>query len=100
MYIYKYPYVNKGLRYKYKSLLKKIDKKQSQAVLYLIVINSQEQIELIHNVFFIMHYCSDTKVLGVADSKKAGISLIKDIISDIYIHKKNIYDEENYQKRF
>ncbi len=100
MYVYKHIYVSKGLRYKYKSLLKRISKKQNEALLYLIIINTYGQIEIVHNVFFTMHYNMDTKILGMADGRKTAIYIVKDIVSDIYIHKKDIYAEELYIRRF
>ena len=96
MYIYKKIYISKKLKFSYRRNLKWISRNISRKSIYLIVCPQNGKIEIVHNIFYIRQYDCDTKVLGIAESKSAAIELMKDIVSDIYVHKKDIFDKEIY----
>ena len=77
--------------------MKWISRSISRKSIYLIVCPQNGKIEIVHNIFYIRQYDCDTKVLGIAESKSAAIELMKDIVSDIYVHKKDIFDKELYK---
>lgn len=98
MYIYKKIYISKKLKFSYRRNLKWISKNISRKSIYLIVCPQNGKIEIVHNIFYIRQYESDIRVLGIAESKTAAIELMKDIVGDIYVHKKDIFDKELYKK--
>ena len=97
MYIYKKIYISKKLKFSYRRNLKWISRNISRKSIYLIVCPQDGKIEIVHNIFYIRQYDCDTRVLGIADSKSAAIELMQDIVSDIYVRKKDIFDKELYK---
>lgn len=97
MYIYKKIYISKKLKFSYRRNLKWISRNISRKSIYLIVCPQDGKIEIVHNIFYIRQYDCDTRVLGIADSKFAAIELMQDIVSDIYVRKKDIFDKELYK---
>ena len=98
MYVYKKIYISKKLKFSYRKNLRCIARNISRKSIYLIICPENKRIEIVHNLFYIRQYDPDTKVLGIAGSKSAAIELVKDIVSDIYVYKKDIFDKELYRK--
>jgi|GEM_PF-754167 hypothetical protein len=98
MYIYKKIYISKKLKFTYSRNLKCIARNISRKSIYLIICTDEGRIEIVHNIFYIRQYDPDTKVLGIAESKAAAIELIKDIVTDMYVHKKDVIDDGSYKR--